>query len=155
MHSEKNDNWEIGLKSDLLDGTLRFNAALFHTEYKNLQRDTVVTIIDAAGNQFQETQAVNVGKSTANGAEIELTWVPTDSLRFDLNLGYLDHEYDTYSPSADPVPLGLPGDPRPIDFSSLDPPFSPKWNLRSRRNLLPGYWQRRKFDLQRQHALPG
>jgi iron complex outermembrane receptor protein len=127
--SEKNDAWEVGLKSDLLDGTLRFNAALFYMKYKNLQRDTVVTIIDAAGNQFQETQAVNVGESTAKGAEIEMTYVPVESLRFDFNLGYLDHKYDSYSPSADPAPLGLPGLPRPIDFSDLDPPFSPKLNF--------------------------
>jgi iron complex outermembrane receptor protein len=57
-----------------------------------------------------------------------MNWVPTDNLRIDANLGYLDHEYDSYSPSADPVPLGLPGDPRPIDFSSLTPPFSPELN---------------------------
>jgi len=126
--SEKNDNIEIGMKSDLLDGKMRLNVALFQTQYENLQRDTVVTIIDAAGNQFQETQAVNVGKSTAKGVEIEMNWLLVDNLRFDFNLGYLDHKYDSYSPSADPAPLGLPGLPRPIDFSSLDPPFSPKWN---------------------------
>ncbi len=125
---EKNDNFEIGLKSDLLDGTLRLNLAAFTTKYKNLQRDTVVKFIDAAGNEFQETRAVNVGQSTANGAEIELNWVPTDALRIDFNLGYLDHTYDSYSPSVNPADLGLPGDPRPIDFSALKPSFSPKVN---------------------------
>ena len=125
---EENDNFEIGLKSDLLDGTLRVNMALFHTKYESLQRDTVVTIIDAAGNEFQETVAVNVGESTAKGIEVELNWVPTDNLRIDGNFGYLDHDYDSYSPSADPAPLGLPGGPRPIDFSALDPPFSPEFN---------------------------
>lgn len=127
--SEENDNFEIGLKSDLLDGAMRLNVALFHTKYENLQRDTVVTIIDAAGNEFQETQAVNVGESTANGIEIELNWLPTANLRIDFNLGYLDHEYDSYSPSVDPVPLGLPGPPREIDFSGLKPPFSPELNF--------------------------
>jgi iron complex outermembrane receptor protein len=126
---EENTNFEIGLKSDLLDGAMRLNVAIFHTEYKNLQRDTVVTIIDAAGNEFQETQAVNVGKSTANGFEIELNWLPTDNFRVDFNLGYLDHEYDSYAPGADPGPLGLPGPPRTIDFSALSPPFSPELNF--------------------------
>jgi len=106
---EENENFEIGLKGDFLDGALRLNVAIFHTQYENLQRDTVVTIIDAAGNEFQETQAVNVGESTAKGIEVEMNWLPTDNLRFDLNLGYLDHEYDSYSPSVDPAPLGLPG----------------------------------------------
>jgi iron complex outermembrane receptor protein len=126
--SEENGNFELGMKSDLLDGALRLNVALFYTKYKNLQRDTVVTIIDAAGNQFQETVAVNVGESTAKGIEIEMNWLPTDNLRFDFNLGTLDHEYDDYMPSADPAPMGLPGPPRPMDFSALSPPFSPDLN---------------------------
>jgi len=125
---EENQNFEIGMKSDFLDGAMRLNVALFHTKYENLQRDTVVTIIDAAGNEFQETQAVNVGESTAKGIEIELNWLPTENFRVDFNLGTLDHEYDSYSPSADPAPLGLPGPPRPLDFSSLTPPFSPELN---------------------------
>jgi iron complex outermembrane receptor protein len=127
--SEKNRNFEIGMKSDFLDGKMRLNLALFHTKYKNLQRDTVVTIIDAAGNEFQETQAVNVGESTANGFEIEMNYLPIENLRIDFNLGFLDHDYDSYAPGADPAPLGLPGPVRPIDFSDLDPPFSPKWNF--------------------------
>lgn len=35
---------------------------------------------------------------------------------------------DTYSPFISPADLGLSGDPAPTDLSSLDPPFSPKWN---------------------------
>jgi len=135
--AEESANFEIGLKSDLLDGRMRLNVALFNMKYENLQRDTVVTITDAAGNQFQETQSVNVGESTAKGIEIEMNWVPTDSLRIDANLGYLDHEYDSYSPGADPVPLGLPGEPRPIDFSALKPPFSPELNY----GVGLTYWQ--------------
>ena len=127
-NSEENANFELGLKSDLLDGAMRLNIALFHTEYENLQRDTVVTIIDAAGNQFQETIAVNEGDSTAKGIEIEMNWLPTDSLRFDFNLGYLDHEYDSYSPSMNVAELGLPGPPRPVDLTALTPPFSPELN---------------------------
>jgi iron complex outermembrane receptor protein len=126
---EENDNFEIGMKSDFLDGTLRLNVALFYTQYENLQRDTVVSIVDAAGNLFQETVAVNVGESTAKGFEIEMNWLPTDNLRFDFNLGTLDHEYDNYSPeNVDPVPMYLPGPPRTMDFSALKPPFSPELN---------------------------
>jgi iron complex outermembrane receptor protein len=73
--------------------------------------------------------AVNVGESTAKGIEIELSWLPTDYLRFDINLGTLDHEYDDYSPEGvDPGPMYLPGEPRTMDFSALKPPFSPELN---------------------------
>ena len=81
-------------RDDLLDGSLRLNAAI-NTTYESLQRDTVVTIKDAAGNTFQETQAVNVGESTAQGIEVEMQAV-TDNIRIDGNLGWLDHEYDDY-----------------------------------------------------------
>ena len=127
-NSEENENFEIGMKSDLLDGNLRLNVALFNTKYENLQRDTVVTITDAAGNQFQETIAVNEGESTARGIEIELNWLPTDNLRIDFNLGTLDHDYDDYSPSMNVAELGLPGPPRPVDLTALTPPFSPELN---------------------------
>jgi iron complex outermembrane receptor protein len=108
---------------------MRLNVALFNTKYDNLQRDTVVTIIDAAGNQFQETIAVNEGSSTARGIEIETSWLPTDNFRLDFNLGYLDHDYDHYSPGMNVADLGLEGPPRPVDLTALTPPFSPKLNF--------------------------
>jgi len=127
-NSEENDSFEIGMKSDLLGGAMRLNVALFHTQYDSLQRDTVVRIIDAAGNEFQETIAVNEGDSTAQGIEIEMSWLATDNLRIDGNFGYLDHEYDDYSPSMNVADLGLPGPPRPVDLTALTPPFSPEFN---------------------------
>lgn len=126
--SEENDNLEIGVKADLLEGKLRFNAALFHTKYENLQRDTVLSIKDAAGNDFQETVSLNEGESTANGLEVELTYVPSSNLRIDLNFGWLDHEYDSYNPGYDPATLGLVGAAQPFDFSSLEVPYSPELN---------------------------
>lgn len=125
--SEENENFEIGLKSDLLDGTLRLNLAAFHTEYENLQRDTVVTIQDAAGNTFQETVSVNEGQSTAQGFEAEMQWAVSDNFRIDANLGYLDHTYDSYTPGINPADLGLPaGDAINPDLSGLRVPFSPE-----------------------------
>ena len=112
----------------MLDGKLRMNGALFHTVYENLQRDTVVSFKDAAGNDFQETIALNEGESTAIGLELELSYVPTNNLRFDANFGWLDHEYDNYNPGYDPATLGLVGDPQPFDFSSLEVPYSPEFN---------------------------
>ena len=60
-YAEENTNFEFGLKSELLDGRMRLNVAGFYTEYESLQRSQVVTIYDAAGNQFQETLAINDG----------------------------------------------------------------------------------------------
>ena len=136
--SEENQNAEIGLKSDLMDGALRLNLAAFHTQYENLQRDTVVTFIDAAGNTFQETVAVNEGQTTAMGFEAEFQWAVDANLRIDGNLGWLDHEYDQYSPGINPTDLGLPaGAPIESDLSGLGVPFSPEFNY----NLAATYFQ--------------
>ena len=128
--AEENENIEIGVKADLLDGSLRLNAAYFNTTYESLQRDTVVTIKDAAGNTFQETQAVNVGESTAQGIEVEMQWAVTDNIRIDGNLGWLDHEYDDYRPGINPADLGITGAGGQInpDLSGLEVPFSPELN---------------------------
>lgn len=136
--SEENTNIEFGLKSDLLDGAVRLNLAAFYTTYENLQRDTVVTFIDAAGNTFQETVAVNEGESTAKGFEAELQWAVNNNLRIDANFGWLDHTYDSYSPGINPTDLGLPaGDPIEADLSGLDVPFSPEFNY----NVSATYFQ--------------
>ena len=136
--SEENQNAEIGLKSDLFDGALRLNLAAFHTQYENLQRDTVVTFIDAAGNTFQETVSVNEGETTAMGFEAEFQWAVNANLRIDGNLGWLDHEYDNYSPGINPADLtGVQGPSVEVDLSGLEVPFSPELNY----NLGATYFQ--------------
>ena len=121
--AEENNNLEVGLKSELLDGQMRLNIAGFFTEYESLQRSQVVTIFDAAGNQFQETLAVNDGDTEAYGVEVEMTWVPTDNFRLDFNLGYLNHEYDTFTPTPETSEQWAG-----VDLSGMTVPFSPELN---------------------------
>ena len=121
--AEENSNIEIGMKTELLDGAMRLNVAGFFTEYESLQRSQVVTIFDAAGNQFQETLAVNDGDTEASGIEVEMTYLPTENLRFDFNLGYLNHEYDAFTPTAETSQQWAG-----VDLSGMDVPFSPELN---------------------------
>jgi iron complex outermembrane receptor protein len=118
---ETNINYEIGMKSDLADNTVRFNASLFYTKYKDLQRNQVVPYTNSLGNETQETITINSGKSTAWGTELELTWVPIENLRVDASVGYQHHKYDEFILE---LVVGVPE-----DLSHLTPPFSPKWQL--------------------------
>ena len=129
FNSEENDSFEIGFKADLLDGRMRLNMAYFDVTYDSLQRDAVLVVKDASGNDFQETVAVNEGESSNNGIEIELIYLPTDNLRIDANLGTMDHKYDSYAPSQDMATLGLSGPAQPVDLRSLDVPFSPELTM--------------------------
>ena len=131
--AEESQSMEIGLKGDFLDGSLRMNAALFSVDYDSLIRSYVVRVVDASGNELQETKIVNNGESQARGIEIEATWLPSDSFRVDFNMGYLAHEYDRYA-LFDVSTLGAPegsaaAATRELDLSSLDVPFSPELNF--------------------------
>ena len=124
----------LGLKGDFFDGKLRINAELFNTEYTDILRSQVTVIVDALGNNFQETRIINAGESTARGIEVEATWLPTANFRVDMNLGTLDHEFDEYAPLFSAVdmialsgPAGAPA--QNLDLSSLDVPFSPEFNM--------------------------
>ena len=78
------DSIEVGLKSTLADGRLRLNAALFSADYSDMQ----IQFSDPSLNGAPNTS--NLGESTIRGVELEMNWVATDNLRFDVALGYLD-----------------------------------------------------------------
>jgi len=84
---------EVGFKSDLLDNTLRFNAAFFYAKSDDQQR--FKNEWDAIVNSTTQ-YVVNAGKSTAYGAELELTWLPWNGMTISSSLALLETEYDSY-----------------------------------------------------------
>ena len=126
---ETNENVELGYKADLLDRTLRLNAALYYTKYEDLQRAVVATYTAADGTQQQETVTVNTGSSKATGVDVDATWLPTDLWRIGASINWLDQEYG----SGSCLP-NLRGDsPRPATPTStqFELPFSPEWKAGS------------------------
>jgi len=87
---ERQDAFEVGLKSEWLEHRLRINLAAFHDTIKGLQRD--VNDTDPVSGVVQITH--NVGDATINGGEFELTALVTNNLTLGLNAGYLDGKYD-------------------------------------------------------------
>lgn len=85
------ESYEVGFKSDLFDSKVRLNVAVFHTDYQDLQ-----IIIRESFNPI----TFNGGEATIDGAEVELTWVPTDRWYVTAALGYIDAEYDKLDPSV-------------------------------------------------------
>jgi iron complex outermembrane recepter protein len=126
---ETNDNIELGYKADLLDNTLRLNAALFFTKYDDLQRAVVATYTAADGTSQQETVTVNTGSSEATGVDLEATWVPNERWKVGAALNWLDHKYD--SGSCLPNLRGDNPDPTScdVDLTQFDLPFSPEWKF--------------------------
>ena len=87
--------YEAGLKTDWFNRTLRFNAALFQNDIKNLQTGFMSFTSGGAVN------LENAGKARIRGAEVELAWQPLPSFDPGLALSgnaswlrakYLDYE---------------------------------------------------------------
>jgi outer membrane receptor protein involved in Fe transport len=88
FEGEEAKTYEVGMKSFLADNTLEFNAALYFTEYDDLQIA-----------QFDGTLGFNVGNAAETevwGVELDGRWAITDNLIASYGLAYLDHEYKDY-----------------------------------------------------------
>ncbi len=113
--------WELGVKTELFDRRLRFNAAAFTTDYSNLQ-----VIV----NEGFAPKVRNAGRARINGFEMEIEAAPTRAVRLDASLGYLDAGYREVFASAAPVTLS----------SRL--PEVPKWTAAAgvTATLLESHW---------------
>lgn len=87
--AERQDAFEIGIKSDWFNHRLRVNAAAFHNVLHNLQRDVLVP--DAVLGSVQVTK--NVGTARVNGGELEVTALVAKGLTLGATAGYLDGKY--------------------------------------------------------------
>lgn len=97
---ESLDSYEMGLKADLFDRHLRFNAAAFISKY-----DDIVVIGSGSitnpttGLPIASAVAVNAGKATIKGLETELTGV-WGGFKLSAMLSLLDAGYDKLDPSV-------------------------------------------------------
>ncbi len=96
---ETSEAWELGVKSEWMDGRLRANVSAFYTKYKGLAFEVFFPSEDNPTGQ--ETASQNIGKATIPGIEFEVTWVPIDGLTLDGTLGLMDPEYDEFCADLD------------------------------------------------------
>ncbi len=83
-------SYEVGMKGDFIDNTLRLNASVFYTDYQDLQ---IVRFGPTAANpDFGSFITDNIGSADITGFEGEFTWYPTENLRLSGNYSYLDTE---------------------------------------------------------------
>ena len=85
FESEMIDAFEVGLKSDFLDGRMRANVSAFTYDYENLQFQSTDPDIYRGG-------VANIPESEMKGIELELIGLVSESLSFDLRVAYLDTE---------------------------------------------------------------
>lgn len=86
---EKVTSYELGLKSEWFDNSLRLNAAVFHSKFKDMQMFFVADPVDTS-----VIQGYNAGEANVTGEEIDLTWVPTADLSFTVNYAHMRQKID-------------------------------------------------------------
>lgn len=107
---ETADHFEIGLKTDLLDGRVRLNLAAWNTSFDGLQLQTL-----RSDGSFAVT---NVKGATSRGAELESSYAITEGLSATLALQYLDATFDKGIPALTVAPGFLPLGGERLPFSS-------------------------------------
>jgi iron complex outermembrane receptor protein len=103
-------SYEAGLKGTGMEGRLRAGLALFFIDYDDQQ----YFLFDQTGTQAN----INVSKSEIAGGELEISALPTDSLRIDLGFGFTDSEIKEYEavpgvlvPASAIIGRNVPGAP--------------------------------------------
>jgi iron complex outermembrane recepter protein len=115
--SESVKSFELGAKTSFLDRRLQVNAAIFSSDYNNLQIAQVIQTVAALAN---------VPKSSIRGAEIEIVAQPVTGLRLAGSLGYLNAKFDQFSNSPT-IPGLAPGPAQNLSSNRL--PNVPKTSI--------------------------
>ncbi len=89
VNKESVINYEVGMKSDLVDGTVRFNAVGFFMDYTDLQ---VVRFGPVPGSAFGSFLTTNIGSADILGFELDLNWAVTENFTINASYGFLDTE---------------------------------------------------------------
>ena len=97
VNPEEVTAFELGLKSSMNGGRLQTNAAVFYTDYKNVQIPGSVPTYDAAGNVNGFAGSLtNAGKAKIKGLELEAVAHLTGSLNVSGMYSYIDARYDEW-----------------------------------------------------------
>jgi iron complex outermembrane receptor protein len=109
-------NYELGLKGEW-GGVVRVNAALFYTEYEDLQVFNFVTT--PSGNYSQVVD--NASDAEISGLEVEVVWQIMEQLRVEGSYSNINAELVDYAVDTD-------GDGElDTDFSGNRPDNTPEW----------------------------
>ena len=86
FESDNVDSYELGWKAQFAENTVRFNGAVYYTDFTDLQQGVLDFTID--NSSFFD----NVGDAEIKGMEFDLTWAATDKLNLFGSFSYIDSE---------------------------------------------------------------
>ncbi len=130
---EEAATFELGAKMTLLDGTAELNAALYQTDYTDMQ----VSIYDGTFG----FNVFNAGEATVKGIELDGRWRPTQNILLTAGLAYLDFEWTEYAEAV------CPGE----GAATLSASGSGNCDAKGRENLQTPEWT---ANLSANHTMP-
>lgn len=151
---EKNDAYEVGIKSLLLDNTLVFNLALFEMNIKDYQQtsrvyDEYTTNLnrqsDPTANDVYTNATANIPEVRARGLEIDSIYsgIPNTTIRF---AGAItDAEYIEFTNSPQPSENGYTGAPQYQDVSGETLPGASKYSFNVGVDYRLPVWNGKEF----------
>jgi len=113
--------YETGLKGSF--GNWAFNAALYRTEFEDLQVNTFDPVTADAIVQ-------NAAEVTTQGIEFDARWAANDYITLSGALAYLDAGFDSFDGAPCAVDGSTPPSFGPVgcDASGLPTPYAPEWS---------------------------
>ncbi|MGV3769573.1 MAG: TonB-dependent receptor [Sphingobium phenoxybenzoativorans] len=100
FNPERAWTYEVGLKSELFDRRVQFNASAFYYDYKNLQLPRFTLLPPPAPAGSGSNIISNAAKSTIKGIDTSLVVAVSDELTLTGGASYLDGKYDDYIAGA-------------------------------------------------------
>ena len=130
--------YEVGMKSDLLDGTLRWNTSLFYYDYED-----AILALSVDGTGVVDSLLINENAADAEvyGIESELWFAPTEDLDIKFGVTWLDTETEGIPTSPFNVQERLDGNELPYA-----PEFSANGLVRYQRQMAQGWSGHAQFD---------
>jgi iron complex outermembrane receptor protein len=95
-------SYEVGAKDKWLGGRLSTDASVYYINWSGIQQDVYLPL---CGLQY----TANLGDAVSKGFDFQADYQVTDSLHFEMTVGYTDARYTTYAYSADGTLLVAPG----------------------------------------------
>lgn len=114
-------SYEAGVKSEFLEGRARLNAAVFYSDWTDMQASFVVAAVDDDGNIIFNSGIQNAAEARNYGAEAEITALLTENLIVSFGAGYLDAQFEKFENAF--------VDGETVDLSGERTPNTPEWTF--------------------------
>ncbi|AOA59889.1 TonB-dependent receptor [Acinetobacter larvae] len=137
---ETSNAYELGLKTQWLNNTLRLNLAAFYTEYDNFQAN--FRVIDNAGGA--STRLINAGAVSTKGFELDSHYQVNENLYLSLAAANIHARIDNFK--CPPADAACPN----VNGKTL--PNSPDWKLSAQVNQYIPLTAHRRIELSSQYA---